>query len=233
SAFMGLGGTIASFVARVLPIFSNFKLLFIAGLKNLGATIGAFVQHFPLWASMIIAQLKIVATNWIAKVAQIGSVLLRFVGGPIGLVVSAVVALAIVIINNWDAIKSATISIFGAIGNFLSTTWSNIKTWISTNVSNIVSNVREGWANMKSNISTFMSEIYTGITTTLNNIKTFFSTTTSNIVSTVRTKFSDLVSAVKGKMDETLNTVQNIGNSIINFFDGIDLFESGKAIIQS
>jgi phage-related protein len=49
----------------------------------------------------------------------------------------------------------------------------------------------------------------------------------------VKDKFSDIVSAVREKMSEAWNKVKEIGGNIVDFFGGIDLYESGKAIIQS
>lgn len=68
---------------------------------------------------------------------------------------------------------------------------------------------------------------------TWNKVSEWISTKTREIANKVREKFTDVVNSVREKMNAAKAKVEEIGNKIKSFFDGIDLYESGKAIIQS
>jgi phage-related protein len=55
----------------------------------------------------------------------------------------------------------------------------------------------------------------------------------SKIKNWVSNKFGALKDSVQDKMSSAWNIIKNIWNNILNFFESIDLYESGKAIIQS
>jgi phage-related protein len=64
-------------------------------------------------------------------------------------------------------------------------------------------------------------------------VSEWISTKAREIANKVREKFTDVVNSVREKMNAAKAKVEEIGNKIKSFFDGIDLYESGKAIIQS
>jgi phage-related protein len=55
----------------------------------------------------------------------------------------------------------------------------------------------------------------------------------SKIKNWVSDKFNALTNVVDEKMSSAWNIIKDIWNNILNFFESIDLYESGKAIIQS
>lgn len=63
--------------------------------------------------------------------------------------------------------------------------------------------------------------------------KQFVSATVQLIWIIIKQKFQDVVNAVKEKMQMVEDTVTTIIDSVKDIFDAIDLFESGKKIIQS
>lgn len=60
-------------------------------------------------------------------IGRLASVFLRFIGGPIGLLIQAVALIAYVVYKNWSEIWSATKKFFGKVGKFFSDTWDDMK----------------------------------------------------------------------------------------------------------
>jgi phage-related minor tail protein len=135
--------------------------------------------------------------------------------------------------SSWDNLKSTTTDRFNAIKSTISNIWNGIKSFFNTIVNSIVSFVKGEWNNLKSNTSSIFNSVKSTITSIWNSIKSFFTSTLSSIISTVKSKFSDIVSSVGEKMNSVLTKIKEIWGKVTSFFDGIDLYDSGKAIIQS
>ena len=69
--------------------------------------------------------------------------------GVIGLIIAAVVVLAIVIIKNWDKIKAVTAKVWGWITGFLKATWEKIKGWCKAAFDAIAKIVSKAWDILK------------------------------------------------------------------------------------
>lgn len=151
--------------------------------------------------------------------------LLAFITGPIGMLVY-------LIFHNWETIKTTTIEVWNGIKSFFSTLWEGIKTIFNGVITSVVNLVKTKWENIKSNTSTIFNNVRTLISGIWNGIKTFFSTTIENIVSTVKSKFESIKDSIQNKMEAARDIVQEIIDKIKGFFD-LDLYDSGKAIIQS
>lgn len=151
--------------------------------------------------------------------------LLAFITGPIGMLVY-------LIFHNWETIKTTTIEVWNGIKSFFSTLWEGIKTIFNGVITSVVNLVKTKWENIKSNTSTIFNNVRTLISGIWNGIKTFFSTTIENIVSTVKSKFESIKDSIQSKMEAARDIVQEIIDKIKGFFD-LDLYDSGKAIIQS
>ncbi|PTY79618.1 hypothetical protein B5V89_05070 [Heyndrickxia sporothermodurans] len=117
--------------------------------------------------------------------------------GPIGIISAIVVALAILIIKNWDSIKKAT-----------SKVWNGIKSTISTVVNAIKNIVSKVWNSIKSTTSTVWNGIKTVISTVWGGIKSV----TSNSINSVKS----LVSTVWNSIKSTTSTVWNGIKGVIN-----------------
>lgn len=179
---------LASMVVTTATFIAKWALI---GTK---ATINA-VKVAAAWtlstgAAMATALAGMIATSatFIAKWALIGAKSLLHAGkvaaawfialGPVGWVIGTIIGLVILIIANWEKVKSVTIKI-----------WTAISDWVVTTAKAIAKSVSE--------------------------------------------KFTEIVQAISEKMSEAKETVVNIGNGILDFFSGIDLYASGQAIIQS
>lgn len=143
---------------------------------------------------------------------------------PITLIVAAIaalIAIGILLYQNWDTIKAKTVEIWGAIKAWFSNFWSSTKSLFNESLSTIVNYVSTKFSEAKNKVS----EIW-------NSIKSFFTDTLGNLVSSTKSKFTDIVNAVRDKMNEVLSKIKEIWGNVKSFFAGINLFETGKNIIQ-
>lgn len=144
----------------------------------------------------------------------------------------------------WNGIKTVIELAMNFLVPFLNTAWNDIKTMVEIvwaaiqtaidiainlvlgiirTVMQLINGDWEGaWETVKSTAETIWE-----------NIKTFISDVAQAIWDNIKEKFGAVVDTVREKMEEALDKVTEIGNSILDFFSGLDLYESGKAIIQS
>lgn len=144
----------------------------------------------------------------------------------------------------WNGIKTVIELAMNFLVPFLNTAWNDIKTMVEIvwaaiqtaidiainlvlgiirTVMQLINGDWEGaWETVKSTAETIWE-----------NIKTFISDAAQAIWDNIKEKFGAVVDTVREKMEEALDKVTEIGNSILDFFSGLDLYESGKAIIQS
>lgn len=205
----------------------------------LGIT-GAFV------AFKLITGVITIVTGVMTLLSGAGTVLagvIAFLTSPIGLVVVAIgiiIAIGVLLYKNWDTVKAKA----SELGGKISEVWNNIKAWtsnawesIKTSISNAVTTawntVVEKFNSIKTSISTAVSNAATSVSNKFTEIKTTISNKIEEAKSAVSRKFEEIVSSISEKMNSAVQTVSDIGAGIKDFFDGIDLYASGKAIIQS
>jgi phage-related protein len=180
--------TVAKFIAQSVIFIARWAWMGVQALLH-GAKVAA-AWTLATGKKMIIALSKMVATSavFVAKWAWMGVKALLHAArmaaawfialGPVGWVTAAVIALAVLIIANWDKVKKWTVKIWSAVWGWIKDIASKIKNWVSD-------------------------------------------------------KFHALTNVVEETMSSAWNIIKDIWSNILNFFESIDLYESGKAIIQS
>ncbi|SEI03701.1 Phage-related protein [Halobacillus karajensis] len=207
-------------IGKIIAIATVLAGAFIALIPNILAVISAF----PGLGGAIMKVLPIIA--------RIGGTLMRFAGGPIGLVIQAVILLAMIIYNNWDSIKVWTLQAWGAVKDFLLKTWRQIKAFVIKYASLLYVKARYYFNLAKTAIELAMSTAWSIIQGIWRSIKSFFTETLAGIVRTAKRKFSEFVSGVRQKMNDAWNKVEEIWGKVQGFFEGIDLMSIGQNIIQ-
>ena len=132
----------------------------------------------------------------------------------------------------WELIKNIFVGALLVILQLLTGQWSEAKKsteQIWQNIKNAISNM---WEGIKKVFSGSLDTIKNFVNTAWNNIKSTISSVISTIVSTVTNKFIEIVNSVRSKMNEVLNTIKNVWENVKTFFDGINLYDIGKNIIQ-
>lgn len=161
-------------------------------IASLVGSIADWIQNNPQLASTIflivgalgafLGILAIVGPIVSGLVALVGALSVAFgvATGPIWLIIAAIaalIAIGVILYQNWDTIKAKAKEIWGAISAWLKQTWENLKQSAS-----------EKWEAMKN--------------------------------------------AVSEKMESARKKIKDIWNQVMNFFKNIDLFQTGKNIIQ-
>ncbi|GGJ85938.1 hypothetical protein GCM10007063_05520 [Lentibacillus kapialis] len=245
--FSRIGGAIS----KVLPFFK--RLWMSVGTKLLSAftrlgpmivRIGSFLIRFTnpvgIVISIVIALATIIIKNWDkiwAWTKKTFSKIWNWLKSTWQKIKSASINAAIKIAKNvakkFAEIRQAIVDKITAAWNFLKNIWSTIKSFIVNLLSSIVSAVINKFLEIVSNIRNKMQRARDLISNIWGSIKSFFSNIVGNIVSTVKNKFTDIVNSIRQKMKDALGKVKDIGGSILDFFGGLNLYDSGKAIIQS
>ena len=93
---------------------------------------------------------------------------LSFIISPIGLIIAGIIALiavAVLIVKNWDTIKAKTMEIWGSIQSWLSSTWDNIKSSVSNFMDSASQKFSDGWQKVKDKTSEIFDSIIDFIVT--------------------------------------------------------------------
>ncbi|MDL4842840.1 phage tail protein [Aquibacillus rhizosphaerae] len=209
-------------IGKIIAIITVVAGVLIAIVPN----IIAFVSAFSGVGGVI---MKVIP--WVVR---IGGSLLRFAGGPIGLAIQAVILLGIIIYKNWDAIWKTTKKIFSVIGSFMS---SSLNFWIDifkTSTSTIKTVLKQVFSFIFNNvIKNYMDSALNHIKIVWQFIKNSFKNALAFVKALLTGDFQGMADAVSNQMTNIKDTVSDIWNNVMDFFSDIDLYDSGKAIIQS
>ncbi|MGN4672467.1 DUF2207 domain-containing protein [Bacillus cereus group sp. MYBK225-1] len=138
-------GVIADVVAKIADWISNNPKL-AATLAAIAVAIGVISGAFMALAPIVVV------------ISSIGAAMMGWVA-LIAVVVAAVVALGVVIYQNWDSIRQWTIDAWNAIGEFLVGIWDSIVQWASDTWNSISESTSEVWNSIKE----FLIGLWNGI----------------------------------------------------------------------
>lgn len=142
------------------------------------------------------------------------------------LVISALIAICVLLYQNWDTIKEKAVEIWGKIKEFISNAIEKVKEVIS----NVINKIKETWSNIWGKIKDTASKVWDGIkgaiTGTINGIKTGISNTLNAIKSvwdkiwgglktTVTNIFDAIWGAIKGVINSILGGIEGMANGVI------------------
>lgn len=138
------------------------------------------------------------------------------IGAPVGMVVAAIagaiaaITLIIQAIMNW-----------GAMSEWLQSTWDSFAAWLSQLWTNIVTTATTAW----SNFTTWLSELWSSITSTAQSAWSSFTAWLSNlwssVVSTGQSLWSSFTSTLSGLWSGLVSTGSNLFNSLSSTISGI------------
>lgn len=153
------------------------------------------------------------------------------IGAPVGIVVAAIVGAIAVItliiqaIMNWGAITEWLQSTWDSCAAWLSelwtnivttatTAWSNFTAWLFGLWSSVVSTGQSLWSSFTSSLSNIFSSLITGAQSLWSSFTSTLSNLWSGLVSTGSNLFNNLSSTISGIFNGILSTASNIWNSI-------------------
>ncbi|MGF2617729.1 hypothetical protein FZC84_11885 [Rossellomorea vietnamensis] len=193
---------------------SGVLIAMIPAILLLKTAFGGFVGKMIGWLVKLGAR----AVIWAARMAASWLIAM----GPIGWVTVAVVGLVALIIANWDKVKSWTLKI-----------WSWLTKFISESAAKILGYIKENFPALYKVIQSYMQMALSIVESVWKFVQSSFRNALKFIKGLVTGDFQSMKEAVSDQMQNISDTVSKIWDSIIGFFDNIDLYDSGKAIIQS
>ena len=185
NVIIGVGGFLAV-LGPLLLIVGNV-IIFIV---KLSTSIGALVTFFSAGG---------------AGAAALSSAI-AFITGPVGLVIAAItalIAIGVVLYQNWDTIKAKCSEVWNSIVETVTTVWNNIKTSTLEIWSNITSTLSSAWDSIKSVTQpavNFIKDI-------VSSAWSFISTTTSTIWNSIK--------GIIQSVWELIKSIVNLGVEVI------------------
>lgn len=187
-------------------------------LSGLAVAIGVVAAAFAVYN---------IAMGIAAAVTTAFTTVLAVLTSPITLVIAAIAALvaaAILLYNNWDAVKAKAGEVWNAISNTISSILNSIWSFVSSIFSSIASFIGEIWNSIWSTITGIVNNIRNTIDSVFNAI----SSAVSSVWNTIKSTISNAINGAKDAVSNSINSIKNFFTSI----GDIDLFEIGKNVIQ-
>ncbi|TDB51748.1 hypothetical protein [Bacillus sp. CBEL-1] len=121
----------------------------------------------------------------------------------------------------WDGIKQIT-----------SAAWKFLESIVDIGINFVSGIVKTGLNLIKTTFTTIWEAVKTKVSEVWESIKTKVKTAVDNVKTSVENGFEKLKSAVDTKMNAAKDKIEDVWAKIEAFFEGIDLFQIGKDIIQ-
>lgn len=195
--WQAFGQTIKDALGKVVDGFSwviENKDIVIAGISGMVAAFAAAkILAFVSVISKVVSGIK-------AAAAAQGIFNAIMSANPVGLIVTAIgalIAIIVLLIQNWDSVKEAAVKCWDAITNAVSNAWESIKTVLAP-------------------IGEFFTNIFNSIWEAL-----------SPVVESIKNAFSEAWELIKVVWDSVQPYFQNIWNSIMAIFAGVKIFFEG------
>ena len=198
----------------VMGLVSAFVALKVA----LAAAQVAIVLYNGVAVAVRAATIAWTAVQWLLNASMYGFPLVWIIAAVI-----AVIAIIVLLVQNWDtvkafliacweAIKSAAVTVWNAIVSFLTSAWNTIKSVVTGAINFVVNWISNGWSMV-------------------------FSTATSvwnSIVNFLQNAWNNIRNAVTNGVNEVRNIVTNTFNNILSFISGLAgrFFSIGTQMIQ-
>lgn len=213
SWFTSLDGTTKTVILSVLGILAAVT----AVITIIGVVQAALVTLGPMLTSIKAA--------FVAFGGGLSSLFTFVTVNPIVLIITAIIAAIILIIKNWDSVKTKTIEIWNAIVGFLKPVIEGIKSFIKNVFSSIKQTIFNIWEGIKTITSSVWNKIKEVISTVINAIKVLISNVFNGIKSIVSTIWNSIKSVItniwSGIKQGVTNSVNSVKNVVSNVFNGI------------
>ena len=202
---MGIGDLASGFENLIIPVAKAGVTWVSTHVSMSASSIAAAASSVASWIAMAAASVvnaAIVAASWLLAFA------------PVIIVVAIVVGLVVLIIKNWDTIKSVIQAGWEFVKRITSQVWNAIKAAISTVLSAIASAVRTYFAIYKSVITAVWDAIKAVTTTIWNSIKSKVTTIFRSVVTFIRGQIV-VVKSVFNTLKRSITTIMNaVGRAI-------------------
>ena len=186
--------------------------------------------------------LQAAALKVAAVASKVFKTAMRMMMGPIGWITAAIIALAIVIIKNWDKIKAVTLKVWGWISGYLKKIWSGLKSAVTATWNFITRIISKAWDlikrilrlnpfiivlthldKIKAWVGAAFDWIKSKVSTVWNAIKGLFKvnpfTAIQGFLNTLKGWFSSTFDWITGKINDFLAKVNGMVDSVQGAFN--------------
>lgn len=194
----------------------------VAVVTTIGVLAGAFMALAPLIAG-VQAALPVLGTIFTALT------------GPIGLVIAAiaaVIAIGVLLYQNWETISTKGQEIFTNLLNFLKNTWDFITNLIGQALDWIDQQTNGKFSSITNTVRNFMSTASNILERGWQFVKDTFSNALKFAKALLTGDFEAMWQVVEDQMGNIMDTVKDIWAEVESFFEGIDLSDIGADIIR-
>lgn len=216
----------------------NWVKMAAAATANAAKAAAAWIAQTARAAAIFIAQVVTAAAVWVANWVRMAAVALANAArmalawlialGPIAIIAAAVIALAVLIITNWDsivaflkgvweAIKTAAEHTWNAIRDFFLMLWEPVKTaWDA--VWKFVSDIITGAGVVIGNVVDAIKGFLNGILDVVNNVKQWFIDMGNGMIAGIQTALnwlSGIKDAILGFFKDAGNWLKDVGKNIV------------------
>lgn len=200
-----LAGPLLAQLAGFLSANATWLGPLVIGLGTLAAVAGPLVTGLTFLANAV----RIVTLVFNAmRIAMLSN--------PFTAIAVAVAALAVLIISNWDSIKTWTVETFQAIWSFLSGIWRTTADWVSARVQDVLTAV--GWlGQLPGKVAGWFRGVYQGATGALGDLLSWLGGLPGRILGALGDLGSLLLDTGRNIIQGLLNGLRNAASAVGNF----------------
>lgn len=224
NAFGDMAEQIGATLAPVLADLANWIS------TNLMPKLQSLIEWFqgnPVAAKIIVAVAGILAVGGPlliligTLISSIGTIMgiLPALAGPAGIVIgiiAAVIAIGVLLYQNWDTIKAKA----GEIKDWIVEKWNALKEGVTNAVNALKEGVSNAWNAIKATASSVWNGIKSTITSIVNGIKSTVTSIWNGIKSATTSAWNAVKTAIQHPIETAKNLVQNAINAIKSILSG-------------
>lgn len=193
-------GTVSQVGTALFGLIGTFALFGAETVATAATAVGSAIATAAAWVGSWIAM---AASATLSAITMAAAWLLSI--WPIALIIAAVVALAVVIIKNWDTIKDFTVKIWGAVWTWLKGLWDDIVDVVMVGVGWIkkifwdfqpLVIIAKNWGAITGWISTQWSKVASSVSGWVKRIGGFFNGMWDGAVSGLKWALNNLISVL-------------------------------------
>jgi phage-related minor tail protein len=194
-AFTSLSPTGQKVVMAIAGIVALLPIL----LMGIGSVVGVFGTLMTGFGTVAkgFSLLATAGTKVIGGLKKIGTAFnalrILFMTNPFLLIATAIVALVILIVMNWDKVKAVTIAVFTAIGSFFASVWEGIKAVAQVVIDALIA----GWNSFKAGFMAVLTAVGSFFVGIWNGLKAVFLTVWNFYVAYITTVFNIIKTIVQ------------------------------------
>lgn len=215
--------TFANLPQPVQTVITGVVALGVAfvGITTVIGMVSSVVGIFTSGWSVLTGAFAAVKTGAMAVAGVIGGIsapVLIVIG-----VITALVAVGVLLYKNWDTIKAKATEIWNAVSSTISNAWNSMKTAVTNGCSHIYNTVSSKFNSARNTIGNIWNSAKNTMSNIWNSMKSTASSVCSGIYSTVSSKFNSAKNAISNAINSAKNIVSSGLSKIKGFFSSCHL----------